>query len=95
MSTKTFSGRVDEESLAFADALARREFGLSYGQYCSTILLESIQSTGAMPQLPKRNEPDKKRAAAVIKGFAAHGRNHEIGCLSDAEIRHLIASRYE
>ena len=95
MSTKTFSGRVDSEALAFADALARRDFGLSFGQYCGTVLLESICSSGAMPSLPRQERPEKDRAAAVIKGFAARGRNREIGRLTDSEVRDLIASRYE
>lgn len=94
MATKTFSGRVDEEALAFADALARREYGLSFGQYCGTILLDSIQVTGVMPSLPSPS-PSKGDAASFIKGFASRARHPEVGRLSDAEVRAMIASRYE
>lgn len=94
MATKTFSGRVDEEALAFADALARREYGLSFGQYCGTVLLDSIQAAGAMPVLfaPSSGRGD---AASFIKGFASRARHPEIGRMSDAEVRNMIASRYE
>ncbi|MEC4273102.1 hypothetical protein VJ923_08020 [Adlercreutzia sp. R25] len=94
MATKTFSGRVDEGALAFADALAQREYGLSFGQYCGTVLLDSIQTTGTMPSLVAPSS-GKSDAAAFIKGFAARARHPEVGRLSDAEVRDLIAGRYE
>lgn len=96
MATKTFSGRVDERLLAFADELSRREHGLSFGQYCSTVLLEEIDRTGHMPQLSEgRADERKRKAAAFIKGFGTHALRPEIGKMSDAEIRDLIAGRYE
>ena len=94
MATRTFSGRVDENALAFADALARRDYGLSFGQYCGTILLDSIQATGAMPSLPSPS-PNRGDAASFIKGFAARACHPEIGRMSDAEVRDMIAGRYE
>lgn len=94
--TKTFSSRADEGSLAFAEALAREKYGLSYGQYCGTILLDAIGRMGRMPDLPGgEDDPKKERAASFIKGFKARRRNEEIGKMSDEEIRGLIASRYE
>lgn len=33
MATKTFSSRADAEKLAYADALAKKEYGMSFGQY--------------------------------------------------------------
>ncbi len=96
MSTKIFSSRADEESLAFADALARKEYGLSFGQYCGSVLLDFIERTGQMPQLHDRAvNQDKVRAASFIKGFASHVKDPKIGLMTDAEIRDLIASRYE
>lgn len=96
MATKVFSSRADEGSLAFADALARKEYGLSFGQYCGTVLLRSIETTGRMPPLESKADADrKKRAASFIKGFSSHRKNPDIGKLSDSEIRSLIASRYE
>lgn len=94
MATRTFSGRVDENALAFADALARRDYGLSFGQYCGTILLDSIQATGSMPSLSSPS-PSRSDAASFIKGFAARTRHPEIGRMSDAEVLDMIASRYE
>lgn len=96
MATKVFSSRADEGSLAFADALARKEYGLSFGQYCGTVLLRSIETTGRMPQLESKIDSDrKKRAASFIKGFSSRSKNPNIGRLSDDEIRDMIASRYE
>lgn len=96
MATKTFSSRAEEGSLAFADALARREYGLSFGQYCGTVLLNAIERTGSMPQLECQEErPGKKRAAGIIKGFAARAVDPAIGRMLDGEIRDMVASRYE
>lgn len=96
MSTKIFSGRADERSLTFADALARKEYGLSFGQYCGSVLLEFIKSTGQMPQLHEKTvDQDKVKAASFIKGFASHAKDPKIGLMTDVEIRDLIASRYE
>lgn len=97
MATKIFSSRADENLLAFADALARKEYGLSFGQYCGTILLESIERSGCMPKLSQQENAakEKKEAARFIKDFALQGGNREIAVLSDEEIRELIASRYE
>ena len=96
MATKVFSSRADEGLLAYADALARREFGLSYGQYCGTVLLEAIKRGGRLPQpdLPEESSA-KMRAASFLKGFAQRKHNEDIGMMSDEEIRELIASRYE
>lgn len=97
MATKTFSSRVDESKLDFADALARKEYGISFGQYCGTILLDSIEKMGCMPALEPLGEcQDKKlQALSYIKGFSEKIRNPKIANLSDDEIKDLIASRYE
>jgi hypothetical protein len=96
MTTKVFSSRADEGLLAYADALAHREYGLSYGQYCGTVLLEAIKRDGHMPQLASSKEPDAKaQAASFLKGFAKRKHDVSIGKMPDKEIRELIASRYE
>ncbi len=95
MPTKTFSSRAEESSLSFADALTRKEYGLSFGQYCGTVLIDSITSTGKMPVLDAPAPQDgKRRAAAFIKGFSAVAHDASIGCLSDEGVRELIAERY-
>ena len=53
MATKTFSGRVDTKKLEYADSIARRESGVSFGQFCSTQLLDYICDTGTLPTFPK------------------------------------------
>ena len=96
MATKTFSGRAEEDMLAFADALVRKSYGVSFGQYCATTLLESVWRTGALPQQGDGREQARKReAAAFIKGFSARAIHPEVGKLSDDQLRDLIASRYE
>lgn len=96
MATRTFSSRADEGQLAFADALSRREYGMSYGQYCGTVLLGSIEANGSLPRPTKTEENERKKAAAsLIRGFSAHARNPEVARLSDEAIRELIASRYD
>ena len=95
MPTKTFSSRAEESSLAFADALTRKEYGLSFGQYCGTVLIDSITSTGKMPDLvTPEPQGEKRRAAAFIKGFSASAQDASIGHLSDEGVRELIAGRY-
>lgn len=95
MVTKVFSSRTDEKLLSLADALARKEYGISYGQYCGTILLQSIEATGEMPHLAEAQKDNrKKQAAKLIKGFSSRKKNPSIGTLSDHEIKNLIAGRY-
>lgn len=96
MATKTFSSRADEAALTFADALTRKKYGLSYGQYCGTVLLEAIQSSGQMPSLPGLGvDEERRRAASFIRGFSSRSKNSDVGMMSDDEIRDLMASRYE
>ena len=96
MATKVFSSRVDADRLAFADAVAQRDCGLSYGQYCGTVLLDAIQAAGRMPELtPQPSDGIKQRAADFIKGFSQKALHPEVGRLSDQEVRDLVASRYE
>lgn len=96
MATRTFSSRADERQLSFAEALSRREYGMSYGQYCGTVLLSSIEATGTLPHATKAPEDERKQAAAsLIKGFSARARNPEVARLSDEDIRELIAGRYD
>lgn len=96
MTTRTFSGRVDEGLLAFADSVAKREYGLSFGQYCGTVLLDAVKRTGKMPDVSAKGDlSSKAEAASFIKSFSSRARHPEIGKLSDSEIKELIASRYD
>lgn len=96
MATKIFSSRADEDSLAYADSLARREYGLSFGQYCGTVLLDAIGRMGRMPDLADdEGRPERIEAAAFMKSFASRARRPEVGRLSDEQVKALIASRYD
>lgn len=95
MATKTFSGRADAEKLAYADARTRKEFGMSYGQYCASTLLDAVYENAPLPQEPENSMEHKRQAIAAIRDMCAEFSNPAIGALSDEEIRELIASRYE
>ncbi len=97
MTSKTFSSRVDEAKLDFADLLTRQKYGMSFGQYCGTILIDAIEANGCIPDLDLPDSPQAKRQKAIsfVKNFADRTKNSEIGRLSDEEIKDLIASRYE
>lgn len=96
MATKTFSGRADEQQLALADARTRREFGMSFGQYCGSILVETASRGGGLPCAGNDDGAEKRaRAIACMKSIAARPHHAAIGRLTDAEIKELIARRYE
>lgn len=96
MATKTFSGRADASGLAYADALTRERFGLSFGQYCSSILIDAIQQGAELPDAPRNGKlAAKRKAVQALKGFSLSHKNAEIGHMTDAQIADLIASRYE
>lgn len=97
MATKTFSGRVDGQALAYADEIARREFGVSFGQYCSSTLIEIVKATHTLPKLERTDEESQRRAraSALIRGFSSLPHDEAIGRMSDDELKDLIASRYE
>ena len=97
MATKTFSGRADEAKLARADALTQRVFGLSFGQYCATVLLDLID---AGEQLPQASDAEAVRQGKIdalrsMRERSARFANPRIAEMSDAQIKDLIASRYE
>ena len=96
MATKTFSSRADEAGLAYADALTRREFGMSFGQYCGSVLVEAITQGAELPKLPANHARDAKRNAAErIKGIAERPHDEGVGRMTDQQVKNLIASRYE
>ncbi len=97
MATKTFSSRVDESKLSFADALTRKEYGISFGQFCGTVLVDAIERSGCLPDLkPSQASCSKKEhAISYIKGFSAKAKDFDIARLSDDEMKDLVASRYE
>ena len=96
MATKTFSSRADAEKLAYADALAKKEYGMSFGQYCGMVLLDGIEQTGELPRYKNEDELErKKRAIEFMKNFSSYPHDERIGRMTDEELKDLIASRYE
>ena len=96
MATKIFSSRADAEKLAYADALAKKEYGMSFGQYCGTVLLDGIEQTGELPRYKNEDELErKKRAIEFMKNFSSYPHDERIGRMTDEELKDLIASRYE
>lgn len=95
MSTVTFAGRASEEDLAFMNALTRQRFDMSFGQYCGSALIQAARQGIELPY-PADAEADARRRAAVKKMKALSHRpgNAEIGRMTDAEIKDLVASRY-
>ena len=96
MATKTFSSRADERRLAYADAITRKKYGMSFGQYCGSILLDAIYNGAELPDAQSAGTLDRKASAiATMKSLSARPHDEGIGRMSDAEVKQLIASRYE
>ena len=96
MATKTFSGRADERRLADAEARARRDYGVSYGTYCGTILLDVIDDQGGLPR-PSRNAgvlETRQQAWSRMKERCAVFDNPAVAAMSDEELKDLVAERY-
>lgn len=95
MATKVFSSRADEAGLAFADAVARERFGMSFGQYCGSVLVDAVQQGAELPSVPRSEGGSaKERAITKLKAIALRSHDAAVGRMSDAEIDDLLASRY-
>ena len=96
MATKTFSSRTDEQDLAFADAVAREQFGMSFGQYCGSVLIDAVRQGVELPSASNSSLLDR-RASAInkMKGISKLPHSADVGRMTDAQIKDLIASRYE
>ena len=97
MATKTFSGRADAEKLAFVNSLTQAEHGMSFGQYCASILLDAINQQRKLPasQEDAAQQAKREQAYDFIRGFASLPHDEAIGRMDDGTLRDLIASRYE
>jgi len=96
MATRTFSSRADEAGLAYADAVAREQFGMSFGQYCGSVLIDAVMQGAPLPEAPAESAKERKaNAVATIKGISSRPHNTGIGRMSDEQIRELLGSRYE
>ena len=96
MATKTFSSRADEARLAYADSVTRQRFGMSFGQYCGSILIDAVCQGFELPDAkPESASSAKQRAIDVIKSISTKAHDASIGRMNDAQIADLLASRYE
>ncbi|WP_165054581.1 MULTISPECIES: hypothetical protein [unclassified Adlercreutzia] len=93
MASRTFSSRVEESKLRFADSVARREHGVSFGQYCGTLVVDYICETGELPPTPRAVKP--RRGIETMKELTAKHGESEVSRMSDAQIKELLAARYE
>ena len=93
MST-TFSGRIDEADLAFANAVTRDRFGISFGQYCGSILIDAIRRGEELPQARRSGDNPQSQAVVRMKELSTLPHDEAIGRLSDDELRDLRARRY-
>lgn len=94
MATKTFSSRADEQSLAYADSVTREQFGMSFGQYCGSILIDAVCQGVALPQAAPKVASKKASAIASMKAISQRPHNPAIGRMSDEEIEDLLRSRH-
>ena len=96
MPTKTFSSRTDARRLAQAEAIAQKQFGISFGQYCGSVLMDLIEESGSLPSPTMAGQNDRKLVAAdFIKSFPVHEHDAEIGSMSDSEISEMIGKRFD
>ena len=95
VATKTFSSRADEAGLAYADAVARQKFGMSFGQYCGSVLVDAVCQGLDLPEAkPASAEGARVRAISAIKAISSRPHDAAIGRMSDAQIADLLASRH-
>ncbi len=95
MPTKTFSSRADERDLAYAEAITREKFGMSFGQYCGSVLLNAVRQGVDLPAPVSKEDAKRFEAFETIRSFSQRKHDPAIGNLSDEQIRELIGSRYE
>ncbi len=76
-------------------SIARSQFGMSFGQYCGSVLIKAMKQGAQLPTGSDNSYHDPKASAiATIKGIASLPHNADIGHLSDSQIKDMIASRY-
>ena len=95
MATKTVSSRIDEKKLAVVEALTQAQYGMSFGKYCGSVLVDAVCDTGKLPKLETPKRQKRIEALERMKELSSKFANPKIGLMSDAEIKDLIASRYE
>ncbi len=93
MPTKTFSGRVEAFKLGVVEEVVRQRKGMSFGQYCSSELVDFIFDTGELPETTPPKDP--REGIAFMKTLTEKHGITAVSSMSDDEIRNLIAERYE
>lgn len=96
MATKTFSSRADAQKLAFAETVTREKYGMSFGQYCGSVLVDAVCQGVELPDARLTADRDRKIAAiAKMKSLSAQPHDESIGLMSDDDIKQMLVSRYE
>ena len=95
MKTKTFSGRASMDKLAFADALAEREFGMSYGQFCSSTMLDYVCEHRSFPDVSSSEQAAERAGAFTrLREMGKRLEGSSLADLDDAQMKERIAGRY-
>ena len=99
MATAVMSARCDKDKLAFADKLARKQYGMSFAKYCGTIVLNQACEARELPKFEERNtlaqkQSDHENLMKSIREFGKKAKHSEVGEFSDSEIKDKIESRY-
>ena len=93
---QNLSSRTSESDLAYMDALVRAEFGMSYGQYCGSILIDAIRSGEKLPQPRKsRRGGAESVCRGEHEGVFAQAPKHRNRKHDRRRNQATIASRYE
>ena len=97
MPTKTFSGRGDVDALAYADALAERDYGMSYGQFCGSVLLDYVRTQQALPRIGQTQDARQQRINALrrMREMSERLADSSLATMTDSELKDRIASRYD
>lgn len=96
MASRSFSITAEEAAFEYADEATHQLFGMSYGEYCGSVLIKAIQQGVELPKASHIDEADqRKNAVAKMQAFSKHAHNEAIGHMSDEEIKNLISVRYK
>ena len=97
MATQVFSARADADKLKYADNIARRECGMSFAQYCGTVVLNYVCERRHLPVSKEKMKAEeierKKKALRDIQEIAESLRGTDAENLTDEQVKWMIRSR--
>ena len=97
MATQVFSARADADKLKYADNIARRECGMSFAQYCGTVVLNNVCERRHLPVSKEKMKAEeierKKKALRDIQEIAESLRGTDAENLTDEQVKWMIRNR--